>query len=249
MGYDAVVTDFGALGLSFSYNIADIKLNGSGENRVAMENLQIGIYDGIWFNDFFIESQASVGFLNFESERDIVFDDFTRSANADFKGMQYAGNLKAGYKFKTGKISITPTVALNYNKYKLDAYTETDAGFGVNLNVDEINVKSVSSDLMLELAHTTEINVGDRVEATMRFDLHGGWSKEFENNPVSMTARFAGFDDTFSLIGGPILPSSYQVGAGFYFTSGFTSFGIKYDARLRNGYSGHSATVNFRVRF
>ncbi|MBT5187053.1 MAG: hypothetical protein HOM01_09615, partial [Kordiimonadaceae bacterium] len=35
MGYDAISTDRGAFGISFAYNLADLKLNGSGENRVA----------------------------------------------------------------------------------------------------------------------------------------------------------------------------------------------------------------------
>ncbi len=248
-GYELLLTERGALGANISYNVADVDLTGSGVDHMTIQDIQLGLYSGYWINDFFVEAQGSAGYLSYDSEREVVFGDVTRHAIGEWSGIQYSGVFKAGYEAKLGSFSITPTAGINYNKIKDKSYLEQDGGAGINLNVAENNMKSLRSDLRLELAHTTEFKVGSRVDSIMRVGLHGGWAHEFNQDPLAITAAFENVAQTFTLNGDPIAENNYQAGLGLNFTSNYIAFSIKYDAEWRDGYLGHLASMNLRVRF
>ena len=248
-GYGFAVTDRGVVGVSLSYNIADIKFNESGNDRLTTQNTQLGVYSTFWINDLFLEGQASVGYLDFASEKEITLGDLDRMATADWNGLQYSGVIKVGYEANLGPISITPTAGVNYTNMRQDAYTEIDGGAGFNLSVDQMRRTSLTTDLKLEIAHLTEFKTDDVVDSVMRIALSGGWSQQLKDDPIEVSASFEGQDNFFTLQGDPIDKNNFQAGLGVYFTSNYFSFGIRYDAEWRDQYLGHSANMNLRARF
>ena len=248
-GYEFLISKKGALGVSLTQNISSLTFNGLGKDHIAMANSQLGIYNAFWLNNLFFESQGSVGLLSFESERDIIFEDFSRTALGEWGGLQYSGNFKTGYEFKFGPVSLTPTVGINYSNLKQNSYTETEGGTAVNLSVSEFKTNSLTGSLNLELAYKTKFNSTRMDALTLQVGLQGGWSHEFNTEPIAISARFSGFEDEFSLIGRPIIQNNYQIGSAIHLITDITAFSFKYDAEWREGYLGHSGSVNFRVQF
>jgi len=249
-GYEIAVTDQGALGISIAKNFADIKLDNAGSSRVGLENTQAGVYGSFWLSNLFVEAQANVGLLDFESDRDVIFSDFSRTSVGEWDGLQYSSNLKVGYQLDLGsKFSLTPSAIINYTNIKQDPYTESGGGGGIDLSVSEIRTDSMIGIVEMEFAYTTNFTSGDDVIGQLRFGLHGGYSKEFRNDPQSITAQFAGYDNQFTLTGSQIPQNSYQAGGGIYFGTNITQFSIVYDADWREQYMAHIATMNFRIRF
>lgn len=249
-GYEIALTDQSAFGISIAKNFADIKLDNAGLSRVGLENTQAGLYGAIWLSDIFIEAQANIGLLDFESDREVIFSDFDRTSMGEWDGLQYSSNLKVGYQLDLGsKFSLTPSAIINYTNIRQDAYTESGGGGGIDLSVSEIKTDSMIGTVEMEFAYTTDFTSDDEVVGQLRFGLHGGYSKEFNNNPQSITAQFAGYDDQFTLTGSPIPQNSYQAGAGIYFGTDITQFSLVYDADWREQYMAHIASMNFRLRF
>lgn len=249
-GYEIALTDRGALGISIAKNFADIKLDNAGASRVGLESTQAGLYGAFWLSDLFFEAQANIGLLDFESDRDVIFNDFTRTSMGEWDGLQYSSNLKVGYQLDIGsKFSLTPSAIINYTNIKQDPYTESGGGGSIDLSVSEIKTDSMIGTVEMEFAYTTDFSSGDEVVGQLRFGLHGGYSKEFKNDPQSITAQFAGYDDQFTLTGSQIPQNSYQAGAGIYFGTGITQFSLVYDADWREQYMAHTASMNFRLRF
>lgn len=249
-GYEIAITDQGAIGLSIAKNFADIKLDNSGLSRVGLENTQAGLYGALWLSNVFIEAQANIGLLDFESDRDVIFSDFKRTAMGEWDGLQYSSNLKLGYQLDMGSnFSLTPSAIINYTNIKQDPYTETGGGGGIDLSVSEIRTDSMIGTVEMEFAYVTNFTSNEEVVGQLKFGLHGGYSKEFKNDPQSITAQFAGYDDQFTLIGSQIPQNSFQAGGGIYFGTDITQFSLVYDADWREQYMAHIATMNFRVRF
>ncbi|MDG1708171.1 MAG: autotransporter outer membrane beta-barrel domain-containing protein, partial [Emcibacteraceae bacterium] len=247
-GYELAVTKRGAIGISIAKNFADIKLDNAGLSRMGMENTQAGIYGGIWFSDFFVQAQANVGLLDFESDRDVLFQTGKRTSTADWGGLQYSSSLKAGYQVNLGSFSLTPTAAINYLNIKQDAYTEAGGGGGIDLAVDEYRTSSMTSNLKMELAYTKAIG-GEGSVGNFSVGIHGGWLNELKDDVSSVTANFAGYDSPFTLTGNPLDKNAYQAGAGVYFVTAITNFSLVYDVDWKDNYMAHSAMMNFRVRF
>ena len=248
-GYEFALTDRGAFGISIAKNFADIKIDNSGLSRVGMENTQAGLYGAFWLSNLFFEGQANIGLLDFESDRDVVFNDFKRTSTADWDGLQYSSNLKVGYQLDMGKFSLTPSAIINYTNIKQDPYTESGGGGGIDLSVSEVKTDSMISTLKMEFAYTTNFNSGDEVVGQLKFGLHGGWSNELKNDPQLVTTQFAGYDNQFTLVGSQIPQKSFQAGGGIYFGTEITNFSLVYDANWQDQYLAHTATMNFRVRF
>ena len=243
-GYEFVISKKGTLGVSLTQNISSLTFNGQGKDHIGMANTQFGVYNAFWLNNLFFESHASIGLLSFESERDVIYDDFSRTALGEWGGLQYSGNFKTGYEFKMGPVSLTPTAGINYSNLKQNSYTETEGGTAVNLNISEFKTSSLTGNLNLELAYKTNFN-----SFILQTGLQGGWTHEFYTNPIAISARFAGFEDEFSLIGGSVIQNNYQIGSAIHLITDITAFSFKYDAEWREGYLGHSGSVNFRVQF
>lgn len=248
-GYDFAIGDRAAVGVSVARNFADIKFDNAGGSRMGMENTQLGVYGALWLKDFFVEGQANVGMLDFESDRDVVFSNFTRTAEADWGGLHYASNLKAGYQLNMGSFTLTPSASINYNNAKHNAYTETGGGTGIDLEVSEYRTSSMIGNLKAELTYQVDLSTENDTLGNLMVGLHGGWLKEIKDDPNQITAKFAGFGNEFTLEGSPISQNGYQAGLGVYFITDITNFSIIYDADWKDNYMAHTATMNFRVRF
>lgn len=248
-GYEFAASERGVIGASISYNIADTKFHGEEDDRLAVQNTQIGLYSALWLENFFLENQASIGYLDFSGDRFVSLEDDVREVNSDWNGLQYSGTIKAGYEFELGPIAITPTAGLNYTNVKQKEYTEVNGGSALDLNVLENNRDSLTTDLKLEIAHRTEFKTDDVIDSVMSIVLQGGWSQQLKDDPIEMTAKFASTDEFFTIYGDPIDKNNFQAGLGVYFTANYFAFTIRYDAEWRDQYLGHSANMNLRARF
>lgn len=248
-GYEFAVSERGVIGANISYNIADIKFDGDADDRLAIQNVQLGLYSAFWMDNFFVENQASVGYLDFSGERYVNLGDSERLANSDWKGLQYSGVIKAGYEIEMGAISVTPTAALNYTNVRQNEYSELNAGPALNLNVMENNHDSMTTDLKLEIAHRTKFTTDNVVDSVMSVVLQGGWSQQMKDDPIEVTAKFEAADEYFTIYGDTIDKNNFQAGLGVFFTANYFAFTIRYDAEWRDQYLGHSANMNLRARF
>ncbi|MCC3860756.1 autotransporter outer membrane beta-barrel domain-containing protein [Pseudemcibacter aquimaris] len=250
VGYEFALTKRGAFGISLARHFADIKFDDAGASRMGMENTQLGVYGGIWLRDFFIEGQANVGLLDFESDRYVEFTNFDRTSTANWDGLHYSSHLKAGYQLNMGKFTATPSGSISYNNIKQDGYTETGGGAGVDLVVNEYRTNSMLGNLKMEFAYNTDLSTDEDTIGQLSIGVYGGWTKELNETINPLTARFAGYNNSsFTLQSTPLDPNGFQAGMGLSFKTEITNFSITYDANWKENYMAHTATMSFRVRF
>lgn len=113
---------------------------------------QVGLYGGFATGGFFIQGQASYGWLDYQIDRDAVID----SIVAEPGGNAVTAGAQAGYLFGMGGLRIGPVIGLRYAKADVDAYTETGDPV-LTLDVGDQEIQSLIGSAGIEARGDLEI--------------------------------------------------------------------------------------------
>ena len=217
---------------------------------------------GLYFlNNFFIDGIVTVGSLDFDLERELIYVGngtaeldtlgVNQTLKADTNADHYSMGLSVGYTIHSGAWLIEPQVAYNYRKVDVDGYTEqarisdTGADGGMNLRVDDYDIDSKRTIAGIQVSRNYSTNFGVLVPSA-RFD----WYHEFEDDGQTVDAKYALEDDLAAEVGGPF---SSGIGFGSDGTANCLScfriltddpeadyfvLGIALAARFKNGLQG-----------
>jgi outer membrane autotransporter protein len=215
-GLDYRVTDQLVLGLALSYAVTSSSIDKNGGD-VDLDGFGGSVYGTYYRGPIYVDFLGGVAGKKYDMERNVrysvpatsggitavnqVFDGSTDATDVNFA-------LGTGYNLSFGGLAVTPFVNLAYLESTIDGYTESlqgpnsNAGFGLALRVDEQEVKSLASNLGVQLAYA--INTSQGVVTPY---LRADWEHEFENDARTITAHFANVGGNFDALNTITIPT------------------------------------------
>jgi outer membrane autotransporter protein len=185
-GVDAKITDAftGGLLLSYAHTDADMDSQNSTAN---VDTYGTGVYGGYRQGNFYGNGLASFSRNIYESDRNIGFSDYSKTANGRTSGNQYVFNIDGGYDHPVCKdLTVGPFVGLQYVHLGVNSFTENGAD-GADLAINEQAMDSIRSRLGLRLELRKELTAQWTVASEVRL----AWQHEFANNDRAIVARFS----------------------------------------------------------
>jgi autotransporter-associated beta strand protein len=238
-GLDYALNANHTLGLVISQAFAEAEFAGDG-GSVQTNTQRFGVFHDFHQGGFYLNSAASVGYSNYDTQRKVGF--LGQTAQGETRGLSYGGQFSTGYDFKVGPYVFGPTAALAYDHAQIDAFAET--GSAADLNVGRQQADSLTSHLGV---HVSRPFVWRRVGWIP--DLSLGVTRQ-HFNPNAISARFAA--------GGSAFRVQPQVGGGEFVTPGASltallgngwSVRVGYDAILNQDSSEHRVNLSVNAGF
>ncbi len=245
IGMDRPIGPFEAVGIAVSGFSNEIKQPGGFDKPLTSRSAQIGMYSGGTFGGLSFESNSAIGITDFDSERELRFGDISRTSLGSWTGQHVASTSRLSYDITSGKWFIRPSAALDYLWLREKSYIETGGGTGVDLDVSPRTSKSLSGTASLTFGRT----FGRTAGAWWSPRLRVGVRSEFQGNAADTVARFSGFTDEFTLTPQQLPDTALLLGFSFTAGSRFTSFGLDYDADIRDGFVRHTGRLVIRFIF
>jgi uncharacterized protein with beta-barrel porin domain len=185
-------TGMGNIGVSLSY-LSGRDSEGEALNRVDHKQYELaGHWRGHW-GGLSASARGSAAWIKLDSVRRfdglIGNEAVSRRASADWNAQLYSGAATVAYEHLIGRISLRPTVALDYYRLNEDAYRERGGGTAMDLTVRE----RTSDELALTGSLAAGLNIGgsNRYDQWTRLELEGGWRERVAGALGRTTASFA----------------------------------------------------------
>ena len=244
LGIDAEVTDGVRLGTSFAYSTTNVTGKGEGKSKTDVKSYQWTVYADHTADDFYVEGMLGYAVNSSKSSRRLTFGGLNRTAKGDYDSTQYMAGVSGGMpmQIKTD-VFVTPTAGLSYTRVSSDSYTETGAG-NLNLKVNPDGVDVLIASLGAK-AHT-HIKQGDGIFVP---SARVGLSYDFMADQATATGTYTGGGAAFKVKGMKAEKLAGNFGLGLAYDDGAWSVGANYDAEVKSGYTGHSASLEARVKF
>lgn len=248
LGADFPVTPSGntTLGVSFVESWHSVSLNVAQHSPVQFYSTQLHAYGHHQMGNLYVQGLVGGAYNTYDQpQRKVTFGGLDRTAVGKWSGYQYNGSLEAGYLVRRGLYELGPYARISYLNISENAYEETGGGAGVNLSVDERTGKSLRGSAGFVLNRNVPLSYDSYIEAQFR----GGFTREFMNDPVAVTARFTSGGPDFTNLGNVWGQNRFTTGIGVAHKDSYSSVSLDYDAEVASGFLSHTAAVTIRFRF
>ena len=238
-GVDYRVSPNFAIGLTGGYadTNADLVNNGS----LDVNGGTIGAYATGFGGGFHIDAAAFGVFNGYDSHRTALLG--TASGNTD--GQDFNALVAAGYDWKSGGLTIGPTVSYQYTYVEFDSFTEHGSLAPLSFG----NQNAESSRTALGAKASYDWHAG---HVLIRPEIRASWQHEFGDRDYSVVSRFAnGAGNSFSVNGPAVGRDSLLIGAGaaVIFNDRVSVYAY-YDGELaRTNYSSNNVSAGLRFTF
>ena len=174
------------IGGAFSYLESDTDLS-SDYGNIDLDGTLISAYATTFYGNFYLDTLYSFGQFDNDIHRNTLLG---RHATGNTESETHNVDVNLGYNVPlTRKITVGPTLGVNYATGDIDGYTET-AGRNANLIYGDDDFESTIGRLGSQISYTTDTGFG-------KVTLQGraGWAHEFtpEDDPVSATLETSPF--------------------------------------------------------
>jgi outer membrane autotransporter protein len=262
-GVDYRFTENLVLGTAFGYahSEADIKNNGG---DVESDGYGASLYGTYYVGQMYVDVIGVYGIKDYTVARNVNYSvpeigGGTTTVDQAFEGdpdaEEYGISGGVGYNLYLGGFNFQPYARLHYLKTEIDGYRErlsspanTNAGFGLALDVEDQSVTSLVSAVGGQVAYTINTGIGVFIPQ-VNFD----WQHEYENDARVIRASFVnGLDDPDNLI---LIPTDdpdrdyfgLGVGCSAVFPHGMSGFAY-YDTILSlDDVTSHRVTLGLRL--
>jgi uncharacterized protein with beta-barrel porin domain len=242
VGADYALTDSFFVGVAFNntHNKARF-LNGAGELYTA--SYTGSVYGNYNIDDFYIDAIASVGGLDYESERHMSF--FNRTAKGTTTGMQYASGISAGYNYRHQNFIVSPYVGFDYTKTEVDGFRENN-GVNFAVNYGQQDIESIITKVGARSSYTHSASWG---VVTPQLNLE--WVHESSYNASLSQVQFVQSTTSFGIRSDAPDRDYMQLGfnvAG-QFADGLAAF-VAYNTMVdRQNVTNHAFATGVRLEF
>lgn len=243
VGVDYAFNDSFVVGAAFNNtrNNANF-LNQAGQLYTA--SYSGSLFSSYNFNNFYIDSMASVGGLNYNSERQMSF--FNTSAKGVTTGMQYASSLNVGYNHQIDEFIMGPYAGFDYTKTEVDGFSES-GGAGFAINYGKQDIESILSKLGARASYTWSLPWG-----VIAPQINAEWLHESSYNASANLVRFVqGTNTSFAIHSDAPDRDFMRVGFNVsgQFANGLAGY-IAYNSLVERRYAtGHAFTSGIRLEF
>jgi autotransporter-associated beta strand protein len=238
-GVDYRVSPNFAIGLTGGYAHTNANLVNNGSLDV--NGGTIGAYATGFGGGFYLDAAAFGVFNGYDSHRTALLG--TASGNTD--GRDFNALVQGGYDWKTGGLTIGPTVSYQYTYVEFDSFTEH--GSLAPLSFGDQNTHSSRTALGAKASYDWHVG-----HVVVKPEIRASWQHEFGDRDYSIVSRFAnGAGNSFTVTGPEIGRDSLLIGAGAaVLLNERVSIYAYYDGELaRTNYSSHNVSAGLRVTF
>ncbi len=242
-GFDTALGPFHTLGLNLGFATTEVEDVLGVDKPLDVLTIQGGVYGGLEFGGLGVDLYAGGGYNDFEANRKVIIGSFNEAANGNWSGTHYNASATAGYNIKMGKIFVRPSASISYLNINEKSFAE-DGSSLIALSVD--SRKS-------EIGTATAImNIGTKWQKKRMWvapSLRLGVRNDFLGDSVLTTGHFVNGNTPFALQSDPFPNTGLIFGLGLAAGSQYSSFGLNYDADVRDGFIRHTARIVFRLIF
>jgi outer membrane autotransporter protein len=206
VGGDAALIDGLRLGLAGGYGGGTIEVDGRA-SEIDLESIDVVGYLSYALGWFHANLIGRYSFLDFESERRVVFGGIDRTATAQYDGSQFDLMSEIGYTAQLGPVAVRPTLGMRYGHVHTDGFAETGAS-AINLIAGDETVKVLDSIVGIDVAAEF---TGEHV--TLIPNFHAAWTHAHGDVSTDNSFAFQG-GGTFTVTGAARDGDTATVGAG-----------------------------------
>lgn len=186
----------GNLGVSLGFALGR-NANGDNDNEVLIGQYEAGVHWRARFGALSAFARGSFAKLDFDGQRRLYAPDLTRVAQASWGGTMATASAGLSYDIALGtRLRARPQIGIDYHRVSEDAWTDSGAGDGFNISVDERVSDEFAGHALLALGYEFGSLAPDG--NWLRLELEGG-RREILGGELGVTvARFEG-GDAFTL--------------------------------------------------
>lgn len=248
LGYDSRLSDHFAWGLSTAFALA----GQTRENKVGADlsrfSMSASLY-GMWHvGGLYAGLDLGVTTANTDRERLMEFGSVNREAESGTSGFGLNATLEAGYDLQAGGFHLTPFARLSWMKFNESSYNETGAD-SANFDIESRSITYKASTIGVSLGYDINWKRKSGI-VILRPELFASKTTQLgTEDGTLLSATFTESGESFSLFTEALDGDAETFGAGInLFNRDFSSY-VGYRQDRRDGYTAHSATVNFRLKF
>lgn len=239
LGVDYRVEDNWLLGVTAGG--VDTKADLANDGRVDVNGGKGGLY-ATWFDQgIYLDAAVGGGYNSYETRRDAL-DGYAKGSTS---GAELDALLGGGFEFKREKLTIGPTLALQYTFVGIDGFTES--GSAAPLRLDDNDSHSLASRVGARAAYEWTTR-----GLTLRPEVQIEWQHEYLDTDRALDSRFAsGVGTLFQVRSVSIGRDSVPVTAGLSVRlSQRVSASAYYSGQFaRANYTSHGVNGGFRFDF
>lgn len=251
VGLDRPVGPFYAVGVQLSGAASEIEeVGGFDEPMIAISG-QFGGYAAMDVGGFDINGSIGIGYDYYESERNILIDDFSAVLTADWSGWHVAASAQAGRDFVMGRWTLRPEASLSYLSLFESGFAEQVEQAPAVGTVDDLALVVDDRDSSVLLG-AAGVSLSRRYGTDVSWwapSLRVAYRGEFSGGDADTTARFGPNGDPFTLRAEELSNSGVLVGFGLSAGSNYSTFSFAYDADIRDDFIRHVARLVIRLTF
>lgn len=245
VGVDTLVDEDYRVGASFAYSGTDVDGDGAGNSQLDIKSYQVTLYGDYTAKDYYVEGMAGYAMNKTDTTRTVAFGGLNRTAAGEYDSNQYMVSVGGGMPMNIGNGTFfTPTAGLAYTHVSSDSYTETGAG-NLNLTVNPDDVDALLLSIGGKLA--TTIKSGTNVFIP---EFRAGISYDLAGDEATATGTYTGGGAAFTTTGTENEELAGNLGLGVTADAGQgVTVAVNYDADIKDGFLGHSASLEARFKF
>jgi uncharacterized protein with beta-barrel porin domain len=243
-GVDTEVSDNVRLGGSLSYSQSEVEGEGAGKSKIDVDSYQLTLYGDYTTAEYYIEGTLGYAMNENNMSRSIQVATLLRTAKGTNDSSQYMASIRAGMPIHLDNATfITPSAGVSYTQVQSDNYTETGAG-NLNLTVKPEDIESLILNASLKVHTRIKQGKGFLIPT-----VHAGLSYDTTGDSAVATANFTGGGASFKSTGADPEQLGANAGLGITYDDGAWSVGAGYDLSVKDGFAGHSGSVEARWKF
>lgn len=251
VGIDRPLGPFYAVGLNLVGAASEMEeISGFDDPMVSISG-QLGAYAALVMGGMDVSFSGAVGIDSFETERNVLIDDFSAVYYADWSGWHTTASFRAGRDINMGRWTMRPEANLTY----LGLW---ESGFSETADADTIDNGDAGLALTVEDRESSALIGSATVSFGRQFgnetswwapSLRVGYRGEFIDDINNTSAYFGTAGDSFTLQSTSLPGSGALVGLGLSAGSNYSTFTFSYDADIRDDFVRHVARLMIRLTF
>jgi len=204
------------------------------DGSVDVQGFKGGVYATWYDKGFYVDSAVGGGYNFYDTRRGVL----GATARGSTEGTELDGLIGAGYNIKRDRLTVGPTLSLQYTYVHIDNFTET--GSRAPLAIEDNDSHSLRTRLGGRLAYDLEAG-----HITLRPEIRAAWHHEFLDRERAIDSRLAsGAGSVFQVNSPTIGRDSLALSAGLtvQWSSRLSTY-LFYDTQLaRENYIVHAVS-------
>ena len=232
-------------GIAASYAHTSVSFN-QGAGSTDLNSFLISPYGKMSSGDWYASGVLGIGFEDFSTTRHVSFPGFSASASSSHGGMAYGGYFETGYTFRPGNFMITPVVGLDATHVSTDSFQESGGG-AADLAVKSANSDSAAASIGVRLAGRVEGSNG-----TFTPEAHAIYRHDFLTDRQKVGESFVQVPSggAFTVVSSRFGKDALLAGVGInYDLSATSKLFATYDGNFSSGFTEHTVSAGFRMKF